>query len=123
MRPSGSYPLGIAEVRATPNGFEVVFTRDMPRNALDTRAYSLRSYRRISTPVYGGDDKDSRRELVSAVRKIDDRTVHLELGQLREGFVYEMQASLTAENGEPIFPAEAHYTMRAIPTGLGVTDE
>ncbi|GAB5402962.1 MAG: hypothetical protein Aurels2KO_11930 [Aureliella sp.] len=123
LRPVGNYPLGIAEVRATPKGFNVVFTKEIPPGALDAEAYSLRSYQRISTPVYGGDDKDSQRESVLQVQKVDERTVHLELGRLREGFVYEIQTALVTPTGEPIFPAEAHYTMRSIPTNTGAIDE
>lgn len=115
MSKAGPVPLGIAEVRATSDGFNIAFTQPFPQSALQTDRYSLRSYRRISTPIYGGEDKDSRREKIAAVTRLDDRTVHLRLEDLRVGFVYEIQTSLTGPDGKAVFPAEAHYTLRSIP--------
>lgn len=112
---TGQPPLGIAEVRATADGFDVAFTRAFPPSALQADRYSLRSYRRISTPIYGGDDKDSRRENIATATRVDDRTIHLGLDDLRAGFVYEIQTSITGPGGVAVFPAEAHYTLRSIP--------
>ena len=52
-------PCGIAEVRATKTGFTIEFFQPIHRTkAADLTSYSLSSYRRESTPAYGGPDLD-----------------------------------------------------------------
>ncbi len=110
-------PCGIAEVRATSTGFEIDFTSPVdPDRAADVTNYSLASYTRVSTPAYGGNDTQRRVESLQAVQVTGDASrVTLTLETLRAGFVYEFHVkNLTPANGA-FFPAEAHYTLRAIP--------
>ena len=84
--------------------------------AQQVAAYQLRSYRRISTPAYGGDDQDERRELVESVTvSYDAKQIQLNLSSLRAGFVYEINVGEIGIEGEELFPNQAHYTMRSIP--------
>ncbi len=109
---------GIAEVRAQPGGFKIVFTRPVDRQrAASLENYSLISYTRVSTPAYGGSDKDRRIEKPSRVVVAADRTsVDLHLDDLRQGFVYEFRLKdLVGSAQQPFHPAEAYYTLRAIP--------
>ena len=118
LRPSGLLPAGIAEMRATPSGFEIDFTRpiDASRGSQASN-YQLRSYQRISTPAYGGDDQDERVETVRRLQLSDDwRRVTLEVDELRAGFVYELNIGPVAADGTALFPSQAHYTLRSIPT-------
>lgn len=116
LRPD-DIPPGIAEVRATSSGFEVIFTRPVDRDrASDLSNYAIRSYRRISTPAYGGDDQDSRSERVESLQVSDDGLrVTLHLPSLRAGFVYELNLQSLTTGHQEFFPSQAHYTMRAIP--------
>ena len=112
-----SLPTGIAEVQATNNGFVIDFTQPVARDrAVDSANYSVVSYTRESTPAYGGPDKDRRQETVEQVSldKTGNR-VRLELSKLRAGYVYELRLKNIAQDGGEFFPAEAFYTMRAIP--------
>jgi hypothetical protein len=110
-------PCGIAEVRATHDGFIIDFFRPINR-ALAERAesYAIQSYRREPTPAYGGPDSDRRTEKVTDVGVAPDaRRVTLKLAEMRPGFVYELRLKNIAPGGGELHPAEAHYTLRALP--------
>ena len=113
IRATGELPVGIAEVRATRNGFVIDFTHPVDREAVcNEDNYQIRSYRRISTPKYGGDDQDEATEKISDIQVENEKQVLLRLDRMREGFVYE----LTLSNfGRDFFPNQAHYTLRSIP--------
>ena len=118
LRPSGPLPLGIAEVRATPTGLTIDFTGAVDvSQAKKLQNYQIRSYRRVSTPAYGGDDLDERTEIAKSIAISDNRRrVTLEFEQLREGCVYELNLGDLAPDGQSLFPSQAHYHMRSIPT-------
>jgi hypothetical protein len=117
LRPRGKLPLGIAEVRATPGGFEIAFTGPVDRAAASkTDAYSIASYRRESTPAYGGPDLERRSDEVRSVELAPDaRRARLKVDKLREGFVYEIRVKGLAPAGERFHPDEAHFTLRTLP--------
>jgi mono/diheme cytochrome c family protein/glucose/arabinose dehydrogenase len=120
---AGELPAGISEVRAEAGGFVIDFSGPVdPRRAADPQNYVLSSYRRLSTPDYGGPYRDRRTERPTSIRfDPDKQRVHLQLDDLRAGFVYEFHLRNLAHsvNGRSgtFFPAEAHYTLQAIPGG------
>ncbi|HEV3338789.1 MAG TPA: c-type cytochrome [Pirellulales bacterium] len=116
LRASGSLPAGIAEVRALKDGFAVDFTAAVDRaRAGDRGHYSVTSYRRITTPAYGGPDIDRESEPIVAIElSPDSRGVVLRLGRMRPGFVYELRLKNLAGDDRPFFPAEAHYTLKVV---------
>lgn len=110
-------PPGIAEVRARNDGFEIQFARPVVRGlAEDAARYRVASYRRESTPAYGGPDLDRRSESIMKLEVAPDGlSVRLALEQpLRAGFVYEFSLDSLVSSGE-FFPAEAFYTLNQIP--------
>ncbi|HUE74822.1 MAG TPA: c-type cytochrome [Pirellulaceae bacterium] len=114
---SDKLPAGIAEVRAVRGGFEIDLFRAVDAaKAGDAANYSISSYRRESTPAYGGPDLDRRIEKVANVNVSPDRRrATLKLAELREGFVYELQVKNLTADGSLFHPAEAHYTLRRLP--------
>jgi hypothetical protein len=81
--------------------------------AANAANYSLSSYRRESTPAYGGPDLDRRIERIAGIEVAPDcRRVILKLAELREGFVYELQVKNLTADGSLFHPDEAHYTLR-----------
>ena len=117
LRPTGPLPVGIAEVRATSRGLVIDFTQEVDRRkAEDAASYQIRSYRRVSTPAYGGEDQDERTERPTSIHVTPDRKrVELEFQTLREGCVYELNIADIGPAGEALFPSEAHYNLRTIP--------
>lgn len=112
-----SLPAGIAAVTANKEGFVITFTRPIDAKlAADPKSYSIESFTRESTPAYGGPDLHRRGETITAVTVAEDRrSVQLTLDGLSTGFVYEFHLKkLTTTPGE-FFPAEAYYTLNAIP--------
>jgi len=123
LRPAGAtaankLPAGIASIAAHADGFTLRFTQSVDRTAAaDPASYTLESFRRVSTPQYGGNDVD--REAVrvkSAVPSADGRQVRLTLDKMKQGFVYEFHLRSLAPAGEPFFPAEAFYTLKRVPS-------
>jgi hypothetical protein len=108
-------PAGIAEILAMHDGFTIKFTQPVQRSlAADVSRYHVMSYRRISTPKYGGDDVDRREEQVAAVTVAAADRVHVRLAdRLRSGFVYEFRLQPLVEG--TFFPSEGHYTLNLIP--------
>ena len=118
LTPGKTVPSGLAEMRATPDGFLLEFTQPVDRAAAETPAkYSLSLYRRESTPAYGGPDQDRRQAKVTAAELLPDgRTVRLTVDPLQAGFVYELRIDDAVAGDETLWPAEAYYTLRKIPS-------
>lgn len=115
---SQTLPAGIAEVRVKPDGFQIVFTREVDRDlANQNESYQIASYRRVSTPEYGGPDIDRREETLSRVVLSEDaKSVMIRLTEpLRAGFVYEFELESLVSDAE-FFPAQAFYTLHQIPS-------
>jgi hypothetical protein len=110
-------PCGIAEVRATHDGFVLDFFQPIaPKLGERTDSYAIQSYRREATPAYGGPDRDRRTEKVIGVNVSSDaRRVTLKLAEMRPGFVYELRLKNLALGGGDFHPAEAYYTLRVVP--------
>ncbi|HQU44721.1 MAG TPA: c-type cytochrome, partial [Pirellulales bacterium] len=102
LRPNGAVPVGIAEVRALHDGFAIDFTAPVARGrAADASNYSVSSYRRITTPAYGGPDVDRESESIAAVElSPDGRRASLHLKRMRAGFVYEFQLRNLASDSQ-----------------------
>jgi hypothetical protein len=117
LRRSGELPPGIAEVRATPQGFSIHFTTPVDRSlASDKASYAVESYTRVSTPAYGGPDIDRKPATIRQVEVSPDaRSATLTLDSLRENFVYEIRTVNLAPASDLFHPSEAHYTLRRVP--------
>jgi len=117
LRSAGEVPLGIAEVRATSEGFTIDFTRPVDRPAAaQAKHYSISSYRRIATSAYGSPDVDHEAERIESLEvAADGLRVTLRLARLRPGFIYEFRLSHLGPPNAFFFPAEAHYTLRQVP--------
>jgi hypothetical protein len=117
MRPTGEWPIGIAEVRATNKGLAIDFTAAVdPRRAILPESYAVIAFRRVSTPEYGGEDIDRHNVAIRHIELSSDaRHVTLELEKLEPGFVYELRVQDIGVNGARPYPAEAYYTLHKVP--------
>ncbi len=107
---------GIAEVKAQRDGFLVRFAQPVnSQMAADAGSYAVSSFRRVSTPEYGGPDVDRQTTRIEqAIVSDDRREVRLKLDRMRPGHVYELHVKNLAESGALFHPAEAYYTLRAL---------
>ena len=116
VQQDGPLPPGIAEVRAERDGFVIDFTAPVAADkAANAANYRVSSYRRESTPAYGGPDLDRQENSVRKVELSADRkSARLTLDTMRPGFVYELRLE-NLSDGAVFFPDEAHYTLNRVP--------
>lgn len=115
---TGKVPPEILEMRAMPDGFELVFTQPMDRATLiDRSSYFLTSYTYQYQAAYGSDEIDTRRlEIRAAVASDDLMRVRLFVDGLRPLYVHELSTKgLRTQSGLSLLHSEAFYTLNRIP--------
>lgn len=115
---TGRTPFEIQEVRAQPDGFELVFTLPVdPNTAADPTSYRLSSHTYLYHSTYGSDEIQRQELRVrSAVVSEDRMRVRLTVEGLREYFVHEILADgVRDDDGNPLLHADAYYTLNRIP--------
>ena len=70
--------------------------------------------------TYGSAPEDVRDEAVTRVDSVDERTIHLELGQLQPGRVYHLRLAEALQSEDRQSPAyrDFYYTANRVPQGL-----
>lgn len=115
---TGEMPTEIQEMRALPDGFELVFTKPMDRNSLlSPESYAMNSYTYVYQAGYGSDEIQDRSLSVRPVAVSDDgRRVRLKVDPLRPFFVHELHApGVRDADGQPLLHSNAYYTLNRIP--------
>ena len=118
LRYNGNVPFAIKEMRARPDGFELVFTKPVDRaRAVDVASYRMSSYTLLYSGAYGSDEiLTAPNPVTSAVVAADGLSVRLKVGALRELHIHELHADgVKSEAGEPLDHADAYYTLNRIP--------
>ncbi|MGL4550143.1 MAG: PQQ-dependent sugar dehydrogenase, partial [Gemmataceae bacterium] len=113
---TGKVPFEVKEMRAKPDGFELVFTRPAGAAAADVRSYALKSYTYIYQAAYGSPVVDETTPAVEkAALSADGTRVRLTVRGLVEGNVHELTAKgVRAADGEGLLHEEAYYTLNQI---------
>ena len=113
---NGDLPAGIREIRATPSGFEISFTRPVDRTeAAKPDSYSISGYTRVWQGSYATPDSGRYQPTIESVDVSEDGlSAVLKVAPLKTGFVYEINCGLQVD-GEPLWPATGHYTLHRIP--------
>ena len=115
---TGRQPFEIQEMRALPDGFELLFTKPVSAAiASDVARYRMQSYTYRYQPQYGSDEI-LRRQLAiqSATVGAERRRVRLRVAGLRELFVHELQITgVQSDEGEMLLHPRAYYTLNRIP--------
>jgi len=116
----GKTALEIQEMKATPNGFTLVFTKPVNiKQAEDLKTYSITGFTYSYHKKYGSPviDQKTCPVLKAEVAK-DGLSVRLYVGGLREGYVHQLNVTgLKTAAGEPLLHDVAYYTLNAIPQG------
>ncbi|QDU86131.1 Trehalose utilization [Planctomycetes bacterium Pla163] len=104
-------------VRATPDGFEIEYTRAVdPRQLADPSRYALSQWRYEPTPEYGGEKLDLEELAVArAIPGADGRSVRLVVPGLRADRIVHLFAEQTSADGESIWSPECWYTLNRRP--------
>jgi len=116
---TGKTPFEIQEMRARPEGFELVFTKPVdPKTAQDIQSYAMNSYTYLYHSTYGSDEiQRADLEILAATVSDDGLRVSLRIKGLRELFVHELLAAgIRSRDGEPLLHPHAYYTLNRIPT-------
>ena len=115
---TGKMPFEIKEMKATANGFDLVFTKPVSADsAMAVGSYTMNSYTYLYHSTYGSDEIQKRDLEIQIERVSDDgMTVSLTVNGLREMFVHELIAKgIRSADGEPLLHPHAYYTLNRIP--------
>lgn len=115
---TGKTPFEIKEMRAKPDGFELVFTQPVdPKTAMDPRSYQMKSYTYTYHSSYGSDEILNRELPLEQITVSEDGTrVHLKVNGLRELYVHELVAAgVKNKAGQSLLHPQAYYTLNKIP--------
>jgi hypothetical protein len=115
---TGRTPFEIREVRAQPDGFELVFTLPVdPKTAANPLSYRLSSFTYFYHSTYGSDEIQKQSLTIRSAVVSDDRTrVRLKVDGLRRYFVHEIIADGVRDGaGNPLLHPDAYYTLNRIP--------
>ncbi len=118
VRWKGTTPFAIREMRAKPDGFELVFTEPVDAaTAGDAASYAMKSNTYFYSSAYGSDEIDVKSaKVISATVSADGRSVRLKVDGLRELYVHELHADgVKSAGGAKLDHADAYYTLNRIP--------
>jgi glucose/arabinose dehydrogenase len=122
VRWTGGEVFAIREMRATPDGFELVFTQPVDRaTAADPASYAMTSYTYLYSSAYGSDEIETESlRVLSATPGVDGRSVRLRVEGLRALCVHELHADgVRSAAGGSLDHPEAYYTLNRIPGAAG----
>lgn len=115
VRFSGKTPFSIKEMKAKPDGFELVFTEEVDPATLES--LEMISYTYEYSSRYGGDEMDTKNVAIEGSDISDDgKTVTLKLKGLRQYHVHELHATgVKSKSGSALGSPFAYYTLNQIP--------
>ncbi|MCA9069385.1 MAG: hypothetical protein KDA84_10700, partial [Planctomycetaceae bacterium] len=115
---TGKTPFEILEMKAQPDGFELVFTQPVDRKiASDVKTYRMNSYTYLYHATYGSEEIQNQNLTIRDAQVSEDgKRVRLKVDGLRELFVHELHIpALRNSDGEPLLHPSAYYTLNRIP--------
>ena len=115
---TGETPFEILKMEALPKGFRFTFTQPVnAESAAAAGSYSASSYTFLYHSKYGSPEVETQPVLVKNLRVADDhRSVTVECGGLREGFVHEFHLEgVRSDKGQPLLHNQACYTLNHRP--------
>ena len=117
---TGTLPFEIHNVKLTPTGFDLTFTKPVdPDSVAKPAAASVASFTYPYLSRYGAPETDTHAEPVTATRlSADGKTLSLVGPDLNKGRVYEIRLTgVTSVDGDPVVHTEAYYTLNELVPG------
>lgn len=117
IRYKGGQFLDITAMHLTPTGFDLTFTMPLTEtDAIKVANYACRRYQYKYHADYGSPETNTAKVPVQSARlSADRRTVSLSLGDLQEGFVYELtMGNLTGEANKALVNKQICYTLNKL---------
>ncbi|MFK8111857.1 MAG: hypothetical protein AB8B91_06630 [Rubripirellula sp.] len=114
---TGAVPFEIKEMRAMPDGFQLVFTKPVDgKTAEAIESYSLQTYTYEFRSQYGSPEVDhTTPKIVSAKVSADGMSVQLGVDGLQLGHVHELQAAgVRSKESHPLLHNQAYYTLNQL---------
>lgn len=118
VRWNGEVPFEIKEMRAKPDGFELVFTEPVdPARASNVESYRMDNYTYLYSGAYGSDELNKNKNpITEAIVSADELSVYLKVDSLKPHYVHELHAEgVVNRMGEPLLHSAAYYTLNRIP--------
>jgi len=118
VRWNGTTPFAIREMRARPDGFELVFTAPInPTTASHVASYSMKNFTYLYSSAYGSDEIQAEPNAITAATVSADRlSVRLKADGLRELYVHELRCDgVRSATGAALDHADAYYTLNRLP--------
>ena len=122
---TGKMPFEMKAVRATPDGFEIEFTKPINKTtAADFKNYQIRSFIYKYHSVYGSPTVGEKFLNVKGLKlSPDGLKVRLLVEGLRDHFIHEIKADgVKDRDGKGLLHSTAFYTLNNIPAGDKLTD-
>lgn len=115
---TGKVPFEILEMRALPDGFELVFTEAVDKSSAVDGAFRMEAYTYIYQKAYGSPEVDQVTPEVKVASIAEDgRSLKLRVTPLTKGHVHELHCEGLKAAGDqrPLLHDSAYYTLNEIP--------
>jgi cytochrome c551/c552 len=117
---TGKIPFEMKTMKATPDGFEVEFTKPVNKaTAADFKNFQIRSFIYKYQPVYGSPTVDEKFLTVKGLKVSDDGLkIRMLVDGLREHYIHELKVNGVKDtDGKTLLHSLAFYTLNNIPSG------
>ncbi|MDR8389921.1 hypothetical protein NC796_02145 [Aliifodinibius sp. S!AR15-10] len=118
---NGQIPFEMKTIWATPDGFEIAFTKPVdPETARDLASYSVSTFIYKYHPVYGSPMVDQGESEVLGVKVSEDgTTIRLKVENLKKNYIHYLVVDgvRSVVDGQPLLHNSAYYTLKKIPDG------
>lgn len=116
LSPTGQSVFEIHHMRATPDGFVLLFTEAVPKESLeDPESYEVHQWTYQPTGQYGGPKIDEQALKVTRAAA-DGKSVRLTIPDLIQGYVVHLRTNPLSSSGHAIWSGDVWYTLNQIPS-------
>jgi glucose/arabinose dehydrogenase len=115
---TGQTPFEVKEMRAAPDGFDLVFTEPVdPSTVTNPASYTIKSYTYIYQSGYGSPEVDITSPVIKSVAVSGDGlSAHMAVDGLVPGRIAELHmAGVRSAQGAPLLHDAAYYTLNYLP--------